>query len=174
MQRIIVDNFGPIKHAEIEVRQFTVVIGEQASGKTYLSKLVYFFQKLPYTLYDFAFFADNKTFIIEDFQNKISREFLALFNSISINKQEFALVFKYGTGVYFEIYFKSNTINVECSNFEKIIKILSKIDVFDPKLVRAFYRIFNSDESSFNPFNEYREAYIPAGRAFTNIFPSDT
>jgi len=174
MQKIIIDNFGPIKHAEIEVRQFTIVIGEQASGKTYLSKLVYFFQKLPYTLYDFAFFAEKRAFAIEDFQNKISKEFFLLFNSVIVNKQEFAVEFMYGTSVGLKIFYKSNKINVGCDHFEKMIKVLSRIDVFDPKLVRSFYRIFNSDETSFNPFHEYKEAYIPAGRAFTNIFPSDT
>jgi AAA15 family ATPase/GTPase len=45
MQKIIVENFGPIEHAEIELRDFVVLIGEQASGKSTLAKLVYFFKR---------------------------------------------------------------------------------------------------------------------------------
>jgi AAA15 family ATPase/GTPase len=46
MQKIIVENFGPIEYAEIELRDFVVLIGEQASGKSTLAKLVYFFNSL--------------------------------------------------------------------------------------------------------------------------------
>jgi predicted ATPase len=46
MQKIVVENFGPIKYAEIELRDFVVLIGEQASGKSTLARLVFFFKYL--------------------------------------------------------------------------------------------------------------------------------
>ena len=46
MQKIIIDNFRQISHAEIEVRDFLFLIGEQASGKSTIAKLIYFFQLL--------------------------------------------------------------------------------------------------------------------------------
>lgn len=39
-EKLIVKNFGPIKDAEIELGKVTVFIGEQASGKSVLAKLV--------------------------------------------------------------------------------------------------------------------------------------
>jgi predicted ATPase len=54
MQKIIVENFGPIKHAEIELRDFVVLIGEQASGKSTLAKLVYFFKRYSNGLFDIS------------------------------------------------------------------------------------------------------------------------
>ena len=46
MQKIIIENFGAIKYAEIEVKKILVLIGEQASGKSTIAKLIYFFKSL--------------------------------------------------------------------------------------------------------------------------------
>lgn len=46
MAKIIIKNFRAIDYAEIEIKPFTVIIGEQASGKSTISKLVYFFQTM--------------------------------------------------------------------------------------------------------------------------------
>jgi AAA15 family ATPase/GTPase len=47
MEKIIIKGFGPIKDAEIEVKKLLVLIGEQASGKSTIAKLIYFFKSLP-------------------------------------------------------------------------------------------------------------------------------
>ena len=44
MQKLIVDNFKQITHAEIEVKDFLLLIGPQASGKSTIAKLIYFFR----------------------------------------------------------------------------------------------------------------------------------
>lgn len=44
MQKLIVDNFKQITHAEIEVKDFLLLIGPQASGKSTIAKLIYFFK----------------------------------------------------------------------------------------------------------------------------------
>jgi len=46
MQRIVIKNFGAVKEADIELKKITVLIGEQASGKSTIAKLVYFFKTL--------------------------------------------------------------------------------------------------------------------------------
>lgn len=46
MQRIVIKNFGPIKDAEIEITPLLVLIGEQATGKSTIAKLIYFFKSL--------------------------------------------------------------------------------------------------------------------------------
>jgi predicted ATPase len=46
MQKIIIKNFGPVKDAEIEIKKVLVLIGEQASGKSTIAKLIYFFKTL--------------------------------------------------------------------------------------------------------------------------------
>jgi predicted ATP-dependent endonuclease of OLD family len=46
MQKIIIKNFGAIAYAEIEIKKVLVLIGEQASGKSTIAKLIYFFKSL--------------------------------------------------------------------------------------------------------------------------------
>ena len=46
MQKIVIDKFRQVSHAEIELRDFLFLIGEQASGKSTIVKLVYFFKSL--------------------------------------------------------------------------------------------------------------------------------
>jgi len=44
---LTIENLGPIRRLEIELRRLTVLIGEQASGKSLVAHLFYFFQGLP-------------------------------------------------------------------------------------------------------------------------------
>ncbi|MBF0285390.1 MAG: AAA family ATPase [Magnetococcales bacterium] len=50
MEKLIVKNFGPLKDVELDIRDCMVFIGPQASGKSTLSKLVYFFKQLKEVL----------------------------------------------------------------------------------------------------------------------------
>ena len=51
MQKIIIKNFGPIQEAEIELKKVLVLIGEQASGKSTIARLIYFFKTLRQDFY---------------------------------------------------------------------------------------------------------------------------
>lgn len=81
MQKIIVENFGPIKHAEVELRDFVVLIGEQASGKSTLAKLVYFFNSLgnEFTLIASKTKADDRTKLLEELARETTRKFARYF-----------------------------------------------------------------------------------------------
>ena len=46
-QRLEITNFGPIESASIEIRPTLILIGQQASGKSTIAKLIYYFQTLP-------------------------------------------------------------------------------------------------------------------------------
>lgn len=50
MEKIIVANFGPIKHAELEIKKFTIFIGNQASGKSTIAKLLAIFNDLEFII----------------------------------------------------------------------------------------------------------------------------
>lgn len=45
-QRLEITNFGPVRRASINIRPVLILIGQQASGKSTVAKLIYFFQSL--------------------------------------------------------------------------------------------------------------------------------
>jgi predicted ATPase len=46
MQRIIIRNFGPIENISLDLRDLTLLIGSQASGKSTISKNIFFFKSI--------------------------------------------------------------------------------------------------------------------------------
>ncbi|MCP9753760.1 hypothetical protein EGI26_01100 [Lacihabitans sp. CCS-44] len=81
MQRIIVKNFGPLKDIDLEIKDFMVLIGPNASGKSTLAKLIFAFQSLPQFLNEFTenyFRKPNSDFRI-DFYNDFEKKLLPLF-----------------------------------------------------------------------------------------------
>lgn len=98
MQKIIVENFGPIKHAEIELRDFVVLIGEQASGKSTLAKLVYFFNSLNEDFIATASNADTNDLkvILERLSSTTSQKFVGYFGNPAF-LPEFSIQFYFST-----------------------------------------------------------------------------
>jgi hypothetical protein len=50
MEKLLVNNFAGLKSVELEIRPVTGLIGPEASGKSILAKLLYFFREIAYRL----------------------------------------------------------------------------------------------------------------------------
>jgi predicted ATP-dependent endonuclease of OLD family len=99
MQKIIVKNFKGIQNAEIEIRDMVVLIGEQATGKSTLAKLVYLFKSLGDEYLDFISNNLGTGFDWkQEFQRslwaEISRNFYRFFGSIQ-HLQDFKIEYIY-------------------------------------------------------------------------------
>jgi predicted ATPase len=46
MHHIKISNFGPIEECDMDINQFTVLTGPQASGKSTIAKAIYFFRTI--------------------------------------------------------------------------------------------------------------------------------
>jgi len=64
MERLIIRNFLTINHIDIQVNDFTVLIGEQASGKSVIAKSLYFFYKFINSIFIPSIFLGNTKKII--------------------------------------------------------------------------------------------------------------
>ena len=96
MQKIIIENFGPIQYAEIEVKKILVLIGEQASGKSTIAKLIYFFKSLKDDLFT-QIYQDTNHSQLEtksDIINPIIKKFESFFGSTK-NLPDFKIEFYY-------------------------------------------------------------------------------
>lgn len=92
MLKINVKNFSCIKEAELEIGRFTLIIGPQASGKSVLCKLVYFFIDL---------FQQQTRLITEgasfdNFKQSIKDEFHVWFPVSAWGNDPFVIEFKCG------------------------------------------------------------------------------
>ena len=99
MQKIVIKNFGAIEYAEIEIKKVLVLIGEQASGKSTIAKLIYFFKSLKENLKSESFlFAQEKipkyTDIDTYFREFIKIKFYDFFGS-TLNFLNFEVRFYY-------------------------------------------------------------------------------
>ena len=96
MQKIIINNFGAIKYAEIEVKKILVLIGEQASGKSTIAKLIYFFKSLKDDLFTQIYQDTNYSYLEtkSDIINPIIKKFESFFGSTK-NLPDFKIEFYY-------------------------------------------------------------------------------
>lgn len=129
-ERLIVKNFFSLKDINIELGRFNVFIGEQASGKSLLLKLIYFFREAIYTpvtgysLNDMLSLLNNT----DEIEKIISKSFRSMFNTE--NQDNFLL--KYQNDKF--------SINIEHEN--KTLKI-----EFSKELKVEFEKLSNKIES---------------------------
>lgn len=53
MQKIIIQHLGPLKKLEMEIKDFNILIGEQATGKSTAAKAIYFFRIMKDSMTDY-------------------------------------------------------------------------------------------------------------------------
>jgi hypothetical protein len=93
MEKLIVENFLSIEKAELEIGRFTVIIGPQASGKSVLAKLVYFFRDLCFNQFRIhaADLRDTKSLA-----EVATEKFVELFSPLGVQKKKFVLQYFVG------------------------------------------------------------------------------
>ena len=53
MQKVYINNNGPIKTFEMEVEKFNLLIGEQATGKSTIAKSIYYLRTIKTKIIDY-------------------------------------------------------------------------------------------------------------------------
>lgn len=96
MQKIQINEFGPISEAEIAVDQVLLLIGEQASGKSTTAKLIYFFHLLPDMLWLTASQENQSKKIISIFEEQVTKRFVEYFGT-SLPPSNFKIKYDYAT-----------------------------------------------------------------------------
>jgi predicted ATPase len=122
MQKIIINNFGAIKYAEIEVKKILVLIGEQASGKSTIAKLIYFFKTIQEDLFS-QIYRDKQNQSLDinsDILSPIQQKFYNFFGPTN-NLPDFEITFYYS--------FNENKF-LKLSNDENKKMKISPIDTF--------------------------------------------
>lgn len=179
MQRIEIHNFGPIKEASIEIPKFLLLIGEQASGKSTVAKLIYFFRSLKddflkrkYRISPIGYSWKN------DFEIPTRKKLIEFFGW-PLN-EEFEITFYYTFSNSVSIRWDNKTLSVEMSDsFKKALKGLPKIKVVEPlskaalddsELVNALDKYFNIPTQDSLYLIAERSSMVRFGNLFERLF----
>lgn len=123
MHQLYIRNFGPIDEATIEIRPLLVLIGQQASGKSTIAKLIYFFQSLSSEFFSRFYQSDTeKIDLTRDLLLPIREKFYDFFGS-TFHLPDFQIVYHYEEG-------RSLTLSL---TKEKKIKALFSDSFFSPE-----------------------------------------
>lgn len=91
MEKIIIENFGPVSYFEAEVKDVMIFIGPQASGKSTIAKLIFFFKSVKNFLIDFINNVIKQSDLpttnnlIEEFKKNLSRNLSIIWWDIDKN-----------------------------------------------------------------------------------------
>ncbi len=122
MQRISIENFGPINRFEADVKDVMLLIGPQASGKSTLSKSIFIFKSIKHELSKFILDVSNEQLErpIDEFSKYLRKRFVDFFGTTK-HTQQFRLKYHYSsekemtiylnTQGYVEVIFNSNILN---------------------------------------------------------------
>ena len=189
MQNISIKNFGPIKEIKVNINDYTIFIGPQASGKSTVSKSIYFFKSLKDDLIKLLYDVIENNESLADptttYKKKIRAKFVSFWGTTK-HLEKFTMEFNYSkekkvglilsddgyVNATFSRNFQKELGNIFLFTAEYLknksnnnIAYLSSNDILGlDSGKRAFYK---SIEERINQlFEDNRQAYyIPAGRS---------
>jgi len=194
MQKIEIKNFGPITELELDIKDFMLFIGPQASGKSTIAKVIFFFKSMNDDLVKLVMDCleqNNKlTISILAFKKIISQKFLDYFGP-SIPLKGMSLSYYYDENNWLKITLEethSYVTPIFSQSLESSIKqILKDTKQFLDTLKQENKSLFTSKdllqidgtkrffisrvtENACEIFKETRELlFIPAGRSLLAI-----
>ena len=197
MQKIEIKYLGPVQELEMEIKDFNLLIGEQATGKSTVAKAIYFFRIIKSTLtdylcqvYDTALYNGND--VSEGFNKVLKKELKSIFISLfgyswDLDKRLY-LKYEYASGIWIDVKLNKNGkrkyISVRYSpKLAQTLKDLEKeaLELFEQKpentTISLAYaskerlRNYDNFKNSVNKiFDDYKETYyIPAGRSMLTL-----
>lgn len=172
--KLIIDNFLILKHIEIDVNQYTIFIGPQASGKSVVAKILFIFHSLPnYYLKDVI-----QDVSIREVKRDIINDFIQIFPQETWDSSSFQIKLKTNIGELSFCHEKFKKLKFTLSDsYNKLFKSLRKY--YKKTIYKEIENKSNNWRALIQPFlihfseqnwglvaNGSGGIYIPAGRSF--------
>jgi len=172
MERLKIKNFLIIKKCDIDVGRLTLIIGPQASGKSIIAKMLYFFRKFIST--DYLFSAQNLE-TKKQFEKRGKANFGEYFPKYTWNEQEFEIIYQINE---FELSLvhrkgKNGKLSLKLDYSKNLIRLHQK-SKSEYRAIKDEY-LTKEGFQEFIPYliikfafgdNFFMPVFIPAGRAF--------
>lgn len=171
--RLKVQNFVCLQDVDVELNDITFFIGEQASGKSLLCKLYFYFRQVLSDEMIDAIIEDKE---FDDYKAAIARKFNQIFPKGIWNKNSFFIVFSY-QDIEITISYQRNieSFRIDFNDFLQNSYVDIKNDFHlkiksDVQSLLSPHYIFK-DLIDDNQYSHIFESinYIPAGRAFFSV-----
>lgn len=187
MQKIIIHNFRQITHAEIEIKDFLFLIGEQASGKSTIAKLIYFFKSLKQDYINLLY--NNREKSLRALQNEliktIQNKFGIYFGYTSRLSNDFNIQYVFSTEQEYSLTLsRKQTLQIKFDKgywdfiSKRSIPLLESIDnkkngmsfmLQEKARTTLLKRISAEADCIF--FDKRETMFLPAGRNITVSYP---
>ena len=178
MHHIMIKNLGPIYECSIDIDQFTVFTGAQASGKSTIAKSIFFFRTVKDDILDIIIRRSNNLSsdlsLYKTTTNVLRNKFLQLFGSSRAMSKDLFLQYNYNQDTFISIRLRSdmhgdfispNYVYLEFS--ENLNQFLNKYnDVKDLSLSTQFL-LYSDLKDLF--CDDCETIFIPAGRSLITL-----
>ncbi len=187
MQRIIIRGFGPIENVSLNVDDIILLIGPQASGKSTISKAIYFFKSFKDDCIRYILDSVDTANLdrpIGTYAKRIRKKFLDFWGS-SYHMQGIFLKYDYGNGAGATVDVKGGYVNPTFDyGFQaKFHQIVNVAKVYADQISKRDSRFLSSSEilareadrkiflktledKTNDLFNDERDViFVPAGRS---------
>ena len=182
MAKITINKLGPINFCELEIKDFMIFTGPQASGKSTISKSIFFFKNIKNLLLnqiDKRIFYNSNSIELT-IKNRLIKEirscFLQTFGTTWCMDNDMSLEYCYANGVYIKISLKSDPIKPNYIWIEFSEALTKFIISYDEIKLEELKDKRNQDlikEEISKFFDDDTEViYIPAGRSMMTLLSS--
>ncbi|AFZ56480.1 AAA family ATPase [Anabaena cylindrica FACHB-243] len=149
MQRISIENFGPVKKFEADVTDVMLLIGPQASGKSTISKIIFIFKSLKEQI--LKYIDDNSIKNSSLLINNISSIILLTYFDIKADSEVSSVKYQYSNEKYIKISGSIYNKNIEISPIleKELDSLITEIS--------NYKIIFKEQQNKFKSLEELRE-----------------
>lgn len=177
MAKIEIHNLGPISNCEMDVSQFTILTGAQASGKSTIAKAVFFCRTVKDDIVDAISkrtLLGSENSLFNDVMKILRNKFLQLFGTSKAMSADMQLIYHYDDKTFIKISLRMQEGNDYISPNYVWITFSSNIEKF---LGKSFDEGTIKSGEVKNQVNElfkddYEAVFIPAGRSLISLLTS--
>ncbi|MEK4221881.1 AAA family ATPase [Bacillus sp. FSL W8-0116] len=188
MPKITIENFGPVTFFDEEIADLTILIGPQASGKSTISKLIFFFRSIPDEWIKYLLSTENmsisKRAPFFEFNKQLRYKFVGYFGTTK-HMKPFHIQYEYSTGKSIRLYLEDGYVQINFSEklknelfdtFQKVVHLKKEIqneeqsfvDSWDVSYWKAKQKslLEKTRQAIYSAFEDSKTAiFIPAGRS---------